>query len=64
MMTDSKGKRGLGSSNLSPEKKREIASKGGKRAHALGTAYKWDSESARKAGQVGGKISKRKKETP
>ena len=30
------GKRGLGSSKMSPEKRREIASKGGKAAHAQG----------------------------
>jgi hypothetical protein len=48
---------------MSPEKRREIASKGGKRAHALGTAYKWNSATASEAGKIGGKISKRKKET-
>jgi len=52
-----------GFASMSAEKKREIASKGGKAAHALGTAHKFSSEEARAAGRVGGKLSKRKKET-
>jgi len=35
-------------------KVREIASKGGKAAHALGTAHKFTSEEARNAGIKGG----------
>lgn len=31
---------------MDPEKQRLIASKGGKRAHAAGKAYKWDSKTA------------------
>jgi len=49
--------RGFGS--MSKEKKREIASKGGKSAHALGTAHKWTSEEAQIAGRKGGTISRR-----
>ncbi len=45
---------------MSPEKKREIASKGGKAAHALGTAHKWTSEEAQAAGRKGGSISRRR----
>jgi general stress protein YciG len=52
--------RGRGFASMSPEKKREIASKGGKAAHQLGTAHKWTSEEARIAGQKGGKISRRR----
>ncbi|HEX3643194.1 MAG TPA: general stress protein [Ktedonobacteraceae bacterium] len=55
------GKQGMGSDKVSPEKKREIASKGGKRVHELGVGHKWTTEEASEAGKVGGKISKRKK---
>jgi hypothetical protein len=41
----SKG-RGLGFASMSAEKKREVASKGGKAAHAIGTAHTWTSEEA------------------
>jgi len=61
---DSKGRdpkgRGRGFASMSPEKKREIASKGGKAAHALGTAHKWTSEEAQAAGRKGGSISRRR----
>ena len=46
--------RGRGFASMSPEKKREIASKGGKAAHAMGTAHKWTSEEAQAAGRKGG----------
>lgn len=39
--------------HLPPEKKREIASKGGKAAHELGTAHEFTSEEARIAGYKG-----------
>jgi uncharacterized protein len=52
--------RGRGFASMSPEKKREIASKGGKAAHALGTAHKWTSEEAQAAGRKGGSISRRR----
>jgi len=35
-------------------KQREIASKGGKAAHAKGTAHEWSREQARAAGRKGG----------
>lgn len=35
-------------------KQREIASKGGKAAHAKGTAHEFTSEEAREAGRKGG----------
>jgi general stress protein YciG len=56
---DTKG-RGRGFASMSAEKKREIASKGGKAAHALGTAHKWTSEEAQAAGRKGGSISRRR----
>ncbi len=51
------GKENRGFASMSPERKREIASKGGMAAHKKGTAYKWDSESAKIAGQKGGKAN-------
>jgi general stress protein YciG len=42
---------------MSPEKQREIASKGGRAAHQKGTAHEWTSEEARSAGRKGGQIS-------
>jgi general stress protein YciG len=36
------------------DKQREIASKGGKAAHAKGTAHEWTKEEAREAGRRGG----------
>jgi general stress protein YciG len=59
VMEGQKG-RGRGFASMSPEKKREIASKGGKAAHALGTAHKWTSEEAQAAGRKGGSISRRR----
>jgi general stress protein YciG len=43
---------------LSPQKRSQIASMGGKAAHKLGKAHEWDSEGARKAGRKGGTISR------
>jgi general stress protein YciG len=43
------------------QKQREIASKGGKAAHAKGTAHEWTSEEAREAGRKGGMASHRRR---
>jgi hypothetical protein len=43
---------------MSPEKQREIASKGGRAAHEKGTAHEWTSDEARTAGRRGGQISR------
>ena len=43
-----------GFASMSPEKQREIASKGGRAAHQKGTAHEWTSEEARSAGRKGG----------
>ena len=43
---------------MSPDKQREIASKGGRAAHAKGTAHEWNSDEARAAGRKGGQISR------
>jgi general stress protein YciG len=50
-----------GFANLTPERRKEISSKGGKSAHASGRAHKWTSEEASEAGRKGGKVSKRRK---
>lgn len=42
---------------MSEDKQREIASKGGKAAHAKGTAHEWDPNEARMAGRKGGQLS-------
>jgi uncharacterized protein len=47
-------KRGFAS--MSPERQREIASLGGKAAHAQGLAHEFDSEEGRKAGRRGGEV--------
>lgn len=39
---------------LSPERRKEIACKGGKAAHKAGTAHCWNSEEAKVAGRKGG----------
>jgi general stress protein YciG len=54
-----KGLRGFAS--MDPEKQKEIASKGGKSAHAKGTAHRFTSEEAKRAGHLGGQRSKDKK---
>ena len=47
-----------GFASMSPEKQREIASKGGRAAHQKGTAHEWNSDEARSAGRKGGQISR------
>lgn len=42
---------------MHPDVQREIASKGGKAAHAKGTAHEWTEEEASRAGKKGGTIS-------
>ena len=53
-----KAKERRGFASMSPEKQREIASKGGRAAHQKGTAHEWTSEEARSAGRKGGQISR------
>ena len=43
---------------MSPEKQRDIASKGGRAAHQKGTAHEWSSDEAREAGRKGGMASR------
>jgi len=62
-MSITKGQ-GRGFASMSAEKKREIASKGGKAAHAMGTAHTWTSKEAQAAGRKGGSISRRRPNHP
>lgn len=48
-------KRGFGS--MSPERRREISSMGGRAAQARGTGHQWDAASAKEAGRKGGRAS-------
>src|SRR5438128_3621444 len=50
-----KSKRGFAS--MDPQKRREIASKGGKAAHAQGSAHEFTPEEARIAGRKGGEAA-------
>ena len=56
MSTERKERRGFAS--MSPEKQREIASKGGRAAHEKGTAHEWTADEARNAGRKGGQVSR------
>jgi general stress protein YciG len=58
-VTVSKQQRGFAS--MDAKKQREIASKGGKAAHAKGTAHEWTTEEAREAGRKGGMLSHQRK---
>ena len=57
-MTESGRKERRGFASMSPEKQREIASKGGRAAHQKGTAHEWTSDEARTAGRKGGQVSR------
>ncbi len=52
-----KSKRGFAS--MDPNRQREIASKGGRAAHAKGTAHEWSKDEARNAGRKGGEVVSR-----
>lgn len=56
MTGERKERRGFAS--MSPERQREIASKGGRAAHEKGTAHEWTPEEARRAGRKGGQVSR------
>ncbi len=47
-----KSRRGFAA--MSPERQRELASKGGRVAHEKGSAHRWTPEEAREAGRKGG----------
>ena len=48
------GRRGFAA--LTPERRRELASKGGKAVHAAGTGHQFTIEEARAAGSKGGRV--------
>ena len=52
MDTSKRSSRGFAS--MTPEKRGEIASKGGRAAHAKGTAHEFTPDEARTAGSLGG----------
>jgi len=52
-----KSKRGFAS--MDPSRQRDIASKGGRAAHAKGTAHEWTADEARRAGRKGGEVVSR-----
>ncbi len=47
-----------GFATLSPERRKEISSRGGKGAHAAGTAHRFTTEEAKAAGAKGGRSKK------
>lgn len=47
-------RRPQGFATLTPERRAEIASTGGKRAQEMGVAHRWTPDEARKAGRLGG----------
>jgi general stress protein YciG len=51
-----------GFASMDPDKQRSIASKGGKAAHAKGTAHEFTSEEAREAGRRGGMVVSQNRE--
>ncbi len=55
--TGNKSQRGFAA--MDAEKQREIASKGGKAAHAKGTAHEFTADEAREAGRKGGEAVSR-----
>ncbi len=58
-MTDNNRKDERGFASMDQEKQREIASKGGRAAHAKGTAHQFTPEEAREAGRKGGETVSR-----
>ena len=58
MNTNTGRKERRGFASMSPEKQREIASKGGRAAHEKGTAHEWTADEARTAGRKGGQVSR------
>lgn len=54
MTSDSNSKSNRGFASMSSERQKEIARKGGRAAHAKGTAHEFTTDEARAAGQKGG----------
>jgi general stress protein YciG len=51
-----------GFASMDPDKQKTIASKGGKAAHAKGTAHEFTPEEAREAGRKGGMVVSQNRE--
>lgn len=49
--------RGRGFASMDPERRRQLAQRGGRMAHEKGTAHVYDSAQAREAGKLGGAIT-------
>ena len=56
------GKSRRGFASMDPARQREIASRGGRAAHAKGTAHEWSADEARSAGRKGGEVVSRDRE--
>lgn len=56
------GKNKRGFAAMDPKKQKMIAGKGGRAAHAKGTAHKWDSKEAAAAGRIGGLSRQKRKQ--
>lgn len=61
-MTQKKPKQRRGFASMDEEKKRRIASQGGRAAHEKGTAHEFTPEEAREAGRKGGLVVSRDRE--
>ena len=59
---NSRSRSNRGFASTDPSKQKEIASKGGRAAHAKGTAHEFDSGEAREAGRKGGMAVSRNRE--
>ena len=57
--SQSSGTRNRGFASMDPARQREIASQGGKAAHAKGTAHEFTPDEARVAGKKGGEVVSR-----
>lgn len=54
----SSGIKKRGFASLTQERRREIASAGGRAAHAKGTGHRWTPEQAQEAGKKGGEMGR------
>ena len=52
MASNNQGNSKRGFASMDPQRQREIASQGGRAAHASGTAHEFTSEEAREAGRM------------
>lgn len=48
-----------GFASMTPERRRAVASRGGKEAHRKGTAHEWTSETAQLAGKKGRQVPRK-----